>query len=161
MTRAIIAIAAGVAGIAFAVLLFQGPDTGADLPEPTTMTSSKAPAAAPTPTPAVVAAATIDAPNAGNKAIELRRAEPDAVNAGTQAATWTAIRREYVNGGGTESVAGEISQLVRDLRDARRNPDMADFSALGNQQADIRTELERTGFDKGNIRTLFDRLDAL
>ncbi len=159
----IFALSAGAALVA-ALVVFQAPDTGDDVPE-----LEIKPVDIPTPLPpppSEPAAAAVKKPvpqhhNDAQQEIEARRALPDATTAGTQGATWTGIRREFINAGGDQALATEMSDLVRSLRDARRKPDDADFADLAAKQADIRGRIVASGNTSDLMQELFTRLDSL
>lgn len=90
-------------------------------------------------------------------AIEIRRAQPDAVAAGQHAATWTGIRQQLVSTNMDKAVITEISALVRDMRAARMRPDAADFATLDRREKELVAELRREGVNdevEAIIRTI-------
>lgn len=167
MNRAPLFLAgAAVIGVGLAFLLFQAPDTGGDMPVASVKTTTAAPPPAVTPAPPPKVTVTPppkkpERPVSPNRELEERRAQPDAVNAGTQAAAWTGIRREFLKNEGDKGLSDKMADLIRQLRDARRNPDAADFGAIGRLHEDVRRELDSSGKTNSMIQDLLDRLDAL
>jgi len=164
MRSTLIVILATVGGIVLAWLLFA--------PAPT------APAAAPKPTAAVTAPSVPpekEGPGAAadrvaaeqhaeaNATFQARINQPDAALSGQQASNWTVIRRELAANPdpGAQALMSEVSDLVRDLREARLRPDNADTTALATRQADLRKRIESSSYQTPLLSEQIKRLDDM
>ncbi len=95
-------------------------------------------------------------------ALQERRAQPDAVWAGKSSAPWSLVRRTLLH---TEDPFGKevlekSAGLIQDLRQARRDPDAADFEDLEKRQTELATRIRESDFASDpQVVAALDRLD--
>lgn len=164
MRSTLIVILATVGGIVLAWLLFApAPTAMAPAPKPTAAVS--APAAPPEkPAPGSSPDRVTPEQHAEiNATFQARINQPDAALSGQQASNWTVIRRELASNPdpGAQALMGEVSDLVRDLREARLRPDSADTKSLATRQADIRKRIEGSSYKTPLMNEQIKRLDDM
>jgi hypothetical protein len=95
-------------------------------------------------------------------ALQERRAQPDAVWAGKCSAPWSLVRRTLLH---TEDPFGkevleQSAGLIQDLRQARRDPDAADFADLEARQTELVSRIRASEFGSDpQVSAALDRLD--
>lgn len=162
MRSTVIVILATVGGIVLAWLLF-APAPTAPVPAPKPTAAVTAPAAPEKAPGAPADRITAEQHEQINATFQARINQPDAALSGQQASNWTVIRRELAANPdpGAQALMGEVSDLVRDLREARLRPDNADPKALATRQADIRKRIEASTYKTPLLNEQIKRLDDM
>lgn len=179
---------AGVVGILIAFLVFPSPDTGGDVPDRVIAAQTEAPSTPGMELPTEVeegngmATRPMLTPTTGSRTLnpsEFPRGTvengvnplaagliehkntPDAIFAGRFSGPWTLLRRDLLRQEGAEEVAGRVNELVGDLREARRDPEKADFTTLDQRQRQLLAELRGSMWVNDDVSRNLDRIDQL
>jgi hypothetical protein len=165
MRSTLIVLLATFAGIGLAWILFAPSPDAVPTAPPAPKAAVTAPAAPPPGLPPAPGApgAPMPDPTAAHAAFQARINQPDAALAGMQSSSWTVIRRELATNGSEQAqgLVNEVSDLVRDLREARLRPDDADSAALATRQADLRKRIAAANISSPLMEEQFKRLDEL
>lgn len=168
------AIAAGIAGIALAFFLFRPPDTGDDVPEIDVSPAIAAIEPGEPPVPQVRPSLPLEelrppglemrpGANPLNAELLAQRNTPEALLYGRLAGPWTMVRR-VIGRVQDHEIAPWIDELngtIEALREARREPDKADWDALAVAQQDLVDRIRAAPFNEEEIESMLVRVEEL
>jgi hypothetical protein len=141
LNRNLVLAGTATISVVLALFVFGSPNTGADVPESTTI---------PTRTPVLLqeaarpAPTTVEDKRARTDARKERLAQPDAIAAGKARVMWTSIRRELLRADSDDgrAIADVAGELMQRLYEANVHPDEADIEAIARDQATLLEKLD-------------------